>query len=102
MSNKPIFWKQKNGVLISVDDMDINHLCNVLKMIIRNATNYCEYCGYIVNTKYPHHNMCPNNYINSDNYSYRQIELNGDIGHHEFESDLGPMFNDDEARGNQW
>ena len=26
----------RNGELISVDDMDINHLRNVLKMIIRN------------------------------------------------------------------
>ena len=37
MSNKPVFWKQSNGELISVDDMDINHLRNVLKMIIRNS-----------------------------------------------------------------
>lgn len=32
-----VFWKQSNGKLISVDDMDINHLRNVLKMIIRNS-----------------------------------------------------------------
>ena len=31
-----IYWKMRNGRLISVDDMDINHLRNVLKMIIRN------------------------------------------------------------------
>ena len=36
MSNQPVFWKMRNGRLISVDDMDINHLRNVLKMIIRN------------------------------------------------------------------
>jgi hypothetical protein len=36
MLNKPIYWKQLNGKLISVDDMDENHLRNVLKMIIRN------------------------------------------------------------------
>jgi len=34
MSKQPVYWKQKNGVLISVDDMDINHLRNVLKMIL--------------------------------------------------------------------
>ena len=33
--NSPV-WKMRNGRLISVDDMDINHLRNVLKMIIRN------------------------------------------------------------------
>ena len=36
MSNQPVFWKMRNGKLISVDDMDIKHLRNVLKMIIRN------------------------------------------------------------------
>ena len=34
--NSPVYWKMRNGRLISVDDMDINHLRNVLKMIIRN------------------------------------------------------------------
>ena len=33
--NSPV-WKIRNGRLISVDYMDINHLRNVLKMIIRN------------------------------------------------------------------
>ena len=36
MSNQPVYWKMHNGKLVSVDDMDINHLRNVLKMIIRN------------------------------------------------------------------
>jgi len=31
-----VYWKQKNGELISIDDMDIQHLRNTLKMIIRN------------------------------------------------------------------
>lgn len=36
MTNQPVFWKMRDGRLISVNDMDINHLRNVLKMIIRN------------------------------------------------------------------
>ena len=36
MNNQPVFWKMRNGELISVDDMDIKHLRNTLKMIIRN------------------------------------------------------------------
>ena len=32
-----VYWKQLNGQLISVDEMDINHLRNTLKMIIRNS-----------------------------------------------------------------
>lgn len=36
MSAKEIvYWKQRNGELISIDDMDINHLRNVLKMLIK-------------------------------------------------------------------
>lgn len=30
------YWKTKDGKVIDIDDMDINHLRNVLKMIIRN------------------------------------------------------------------
>lgn len=34
-----VYWKQRNGVLISIDDMDVNHLRNVLKMIVNNSSN---------------------------------------------------------------
>ena len=37
MSNQPVYWKMRNGVLISIDNMDINHLRNVLKMIVNNS-----------------------------------------------------------------
>jgi hypothetical protein len=37
MANQPVYWKMRDGKLISIDDMDINHLRNVLKMIIRNG-----------------------------------------------------------------
>lgn len=33
----PVYWKMRNGELISIDDMDVNHLRNVLKMIIRDS-----------------------------------------------------------------
>lgn len=36
MKDNAVFWKMRNGKLISVDEMDINHLRNVLKIIIRN------------------------------------------------------------------
>ena len=37
MKDNTVYWKMRNGELISIDDMDINHLRNVLKMIIRNS-----------------------------------------------------------------
>jgi len=36
MIQKTIYWRMRNGNMINVDDMDINHLRNVLKMIIKN------------------------------------------------------------------
>jgi hypothetical protein len=35
MSNK-VYWKMRNGELIDIDDMDIQHLRNVLKLVLRN------------------------------------------------------------------
>ena len=77
MSNQPVFWKMRNGKLISVDEMDINHLRNVLKMIIRDNQKVQV--------------TCPHN-----------ISQALEMQHHDFESDLGYRFNDDECRGNQW
>lgn len=37
--DKILYWKMRNGQLISVDDMDITHLRNTLKMILNNSKN---------------------------------------------------------------
>ena len=34
-----VYWTMKNGRNINVDDMDINHLRNALKMLIRTANS---------------------------------------------------------------
>jgi len=36
MSKEIYYWKQKDGTLIDVDQMSINHLRNTLKMLMRN------------------------------------------------------------------
>jgi hypothetical protein len=85
MSNKEIvYWKQKDGKLVSVDDMDTNHLRNVLKMIVNNSNKHKKKAEF--NLK--------GDMANEFN--------NTNIDHHKFESDLGYNFNDDECRGNQW
>lgn len=40
MSKKdfPYYWRTKDGSMVKVDDMDIDHLRNVLKMLIRMAS----------------------------------------------------------------
>jgi hypothetical protein len=40
--SQPVYWKMRNGVLISIDDMDVNHLRNVLKMIVNNSSKHQE------------------------------------------------------------
>lgn len=36
MSKEKVYWKMRNGNLISVDDMDEEHLRNTLKLVLRN------------------------------------------------------------------
>ena len=36
MNKKDYYWTMKNGQKINVDDMDVSHLRNTLKMILRN------------------------------------------------------------------
>lgn len=37
-----VYWTMRNGQKISVDEMDINHLRNALKMVIRNQVKISE------------------------------------------------------------
>jgi hypothetical protein len=34
--SKKVYWKMRNGELIDVDTMDIQHLRNTLKLVLRN------------------------------------------------------------------
>ena len=38
MNNKPLYWKMRNGKLISVDDMDNNHVRNAFKNAITQSS----------------------------------------------------------------
>jgi hypothetical protein len=40
MGSQPIYWKMRNGKSISIDDMDVNHLRNTLKMIVKNSNKH--------------------------------------------------------------
>jgi len=40
MSVNPTYWKMRNGKSISIDDMDLNHLRNTLKMIVNNSNKH--------------------------------------------------------------
>jgi len=43
-----VYWKQRNGELISVEDMDINHLRNAFKYLIKHNTNVVKQANEIV------------------------------------------------------
>ena len=36
MTKEKVYWKMRDGKLISVDDMDENHAKNVLKIVLKN------------------------------------------------------------------
>lgn len=50
MPNKEIvYWKQRDGKLVSIDDMDTNHLKNVLKMIVNNSNKHKKKLNHKMN-----------------------------------------------------
>lgn len=49
MENKIYYWKTKTGDKINVDEMDITHLRNTLKMIIRNMENQPKRINFKLN-----------------------------------------------------
>ncbi len=49
MKNKTYYWTTKTGEKINVDDMDITHLRNALKMIIRNVENKPKRINFTLN-----------------------------------------------------
>ena len=48
MSNNIVYWKMRNGVLISIDDMDINHLRNAFKLLIKHHQNVVQQANEVV------------------------------------------------------
>lgn len=43
-----VYWKMKNGVSISVDDMDINHLQNAFKFLIKRHSQVLQHTNNII------------------------------------------------------
>jgi hypothetical protein len=79
MNNQPVYWKQRNGKLIDVDDMDINHLRNTLKMIIKNSQK-----------------------VQKTSPSNIEQAFDNEAIEEQYNEEMNYLFNDDEARGNQW
>lgn len=43
-----IYWKQRDGKLVSVDDMDINHVRNAFKHLIKHHSNVVHQANDII------------------------------------------------------
>ena len=48
MSKEIVYWKQKDGKLVSVDDIDTNHLKNAFKHLIKHHSNVVHQANDIV------------------------------------------------------
>lgn len=79
MSVNSTYWKMRNGDLISIDDMDINHLRNTLKMIVNNSNKHKVHQKLM--------NISPEK-------SFEEIQLNGDMAQEFHESYLSDEDDD--------
>lgn len=48
MNKEIVYWKQKDGKLVSVDDMDTNHLKNAFKHLIKHHSNVVHQANEVV------------------------------------------------------
>lgn len=48
MSNQPVYWKTRNGKLVSVDDMDPNHIKNAFKHLIKHHQKIIQQANEVV------------------------------------------------------
>jgi len=47
-NNQPVYWKQRNGKLVSVDEMDTNHIKNAFKHLIKHHQNVVQQANEVV------------------------------------------------------
>lgn len=48
MSKEIVYWKQRNGKLVSVDDMDTNHIKNAFKHLIKHHNTIIQQANEVV------------------------------------------------------
>jgi hypothetical protein len=71
--NEKVYWKMRDGNLISVDDMDINHLRNVLKIVLRNRETVVKRILKSKRTNFKLHGEMANEF-NSSQYDDNEID----------------------------
>jgi hypothetical protein len=71
--SKKVYWKQRNGELIDIDDMDINHLRNTLKLVLRNRETVVKQILKSKRTNFMLHGDMANEF-NSSQYDNNEID----------------------------
>ena len=104
--NSPVYWKMRNGKLVSVDDMDTNHIKNAFKYLIKkheqlvkDANEVVEQYNALVRKRKAERGSA--SFTLNGDIAQSFINDMEDIDYHEFESDLDYHFNNDEFCGNQ-
>lgn len=98
MSKETVFWKQANGKLVSVDEMDTNHIKNAFKYLIKkheqlvkDANEVVEQYNALVRKRKAERGSA--SFTLNGDIAQSFINDMEDIDYHEFESDLGYHFN---------
>ena len=96
----------RNGKLVSVDDMDTNHIKNAFKYLIKkheqlvkDANEVVEQYNALVRKRKAERGSA--SFTLNGDIAQSFINDMEDIDYHEFESDLDYHFNNDEFCGNQ-
>ena len=79
MTKEKIYWKQRNGEIIDIDDMDINHLRNVLKIVLKNRQTVIKQIVKSKRTNFMLHGDMANEFNKSqdENEEYDDSLLHG-------------------------
>lgn len=84
MSNQPIFWRMRNGKLVSVDDMDVNHIKNAFKHLIKHHQNVVDKYNALIKKRKAERDKASFN-LNGD---IAQL-FNDDVEQYEMEMEAG-------------
>jgi hypothetical protein len=100
MNKEIVYWKQKDGTFIDIMSMDVNHLRNVLKMIVKNSNKHKIQKTPVQIANETSYEIGSTGWIKAKQQAEFKLNddianefNNTDIDHHEFESDLGFDFN---------
>jgi hypothetical protein len=78
MTKEKVYWKMRDGKLISVDDMDENHAKNVLKIVLKNRQTVIKQIVKSKRTNFMLHGDMANEFNRSqdENEEYDESLLN--------------------------